>query len=96
MARSLDRGWRIVWLALVWPGGVAWQRQQAALSAPWAPWAPMVSALMGLAALGLAGGALLLCRCSRRRSNARPKRVSSSSLPISARALRPWRARVRI
>jgi competence protein ComEC len=73
----------MVWLALAWLGGVAWQLQQAAL------WPPIVSALVGLAALGLAVLAL-------RGPGPGACAVAAAALALAGYASTDWRAAQRL
>jgi hypothetical protein len=79
MARSLDRGWRIVWLALAWLGVVALQLEQPTL------WPQPASAAVALVAVGLAALAW------RRRGSALFA-LAAAALALAAFASTDWRA----
>lgn len=79
MARSLDRGWRIVWLALAWLGGVALQLQQPTL------WPQPASAAVALVAVGLAA-------LARRRRGSALFALAAAALALAAFASTDCRA----
>ncbi len=83
MARSLDRGWRIVWLALAWLGGVALQLQQPTL------WPQPASAAVALGAFGMA--ALAWWRGGRAGFA-----LAVAALALAAFASTDWRAAQRL